>query len=111
MLVGCSLFPLDITTTPTKEKMEGAWVLTDAYDQDGTQIVEDISFPITAFHFSSDNTVISTSGPMFMRIVYGKSNYTNIASKIDQVFQYAGINYTGGEKFTMAEMSIDLLLK
>lgn len=99
MLVGCSLFPLDFNTTPTKDKMAGAWVLSEAYDQNGTSIVNDISFPITAFHFSSDNTVISTGGPMFMHIVYGGSKYTTIAAKIDQVFSYAGINFTGGEMF------------
>jgi hypothetical protein len=98
MFVGCSLFPLDFNSTPTKDKMEGAWVLTEAYDQDGNQI-ENIGFPITAFHFSSDNTIISTAGPMFMRIVYGKSNYTKIASYVDQVFNYADLDFNGGEWF------------
>lgn len=99
MLVGCSLFPLDFYTTPTKDKMEGAWVLTEAYDQNDTQIVNDISFPITAFHFSSNNTFISTGGPMFMHIVYGGGKYKDILNKIDQVFSYAGLDITGGSWF------------
>jgi hypothetical protein len=99
IFVSCSLFPLDFNTTPTKEKMEGAWVLTEAYDQDGIEYSKDINFPITAFHFSSDNTIISTGGPMFMHIVYGGSKYTTIAAKIDQVFNYASLDVTGGEWF------------
>ncbi len=79
--------------------MEGAWILTDAYDGHGNQIAKDINFPITAFLFSSDNTVNSTGGPMFMHIVYGGSKYTNFASKVDQVFDYANFKLTNGEWF------------
>lgn len=118
MLFGCSLFPLDFntTTTPTKEKMKGVWVLTDAYNQEGSQIVEDINFPITAFYLSNDNTVESTAGPMFMHIVYGGGNYTKIASKVDQVFKYITLELTGGEWFIsdsedVSRFTIEMKLK
>ena len=32
-------------------------------------------------------------------MVYGDSKYTQIASDIDQVFNYTGVDYTGGEYF------------
>ncbi|MCB0397524.1 MAG: hypothetical protein KDD36_12780 [Flavobacteriales bacterium] len=85
--------------TPTKTAMEGVWVVSEAYDENGDTITKKIAFPISAFHLSSDNTVISTGGPMFMHIVYGNNKYTTIASSIDQVFNYAGLDFNGGEFF------------
>ncbi len=85
--------------TPTKTKMEGVWEVTGAYDEAGVSILNKIKFPVVAFHLSSDNTVISTSGPMMMYVVYGGSKYTQIASDIDQVFNYVSLDFNGGEFF------------
>jgi len=85
--------------TPTKTLMEGVWEVTEAYNENGEDILSKVSFPITAFHLSSDNTVISTAGPMIMYIVYGQNKYTEIASKIDQVMNYTSLDFNGGEFF------------
>ncbi|HRY32276.1 MAG TPA: hypothetical protein P5531_04855 [Bacteroidales bacterium] len=85
--------------TPTKQKMEGVWEVTAAYDQEGKNILAPLEVPVIAFHLSSDNTVISTAGPMMMYIVYGDNKYTQIASTVDQVFNYASLDFTGGEFF------------
>jgi len=84
---------------PTKSLMEGVWEVTEAYNENGENIMQQISFPAVAFHLSSDNTVISSAGPMIMFIVYGQSKYTQIASKVDQVFNYASLDFNGGEFF------------
>ncbi len=84
---------------PTKTLMEGVWEVTEAYNENGEDILAGINFPVTAFHLSSDNTVISSAGPMFMYIVYGDSKYTQIASKIDEVMNYASLDFNGGEFF------------
>ena len=85
---------------PTKTSMEGVWKVTKVIDQDnGKDITNMINFPITAFHLSSDGTIISTAGPLFMYIVYGDNKYTQIAAKIDQVFNYASLDFNGGEFF------------
>jgi hypothetical protein len=86
-------------TTPTKTRMESVWQVTEAYNQSGEDILSKITFPIVGFHLSSDNTIISTAGPMMMYIVYGGNKYTEIASKVDQVFNYASLNFNGGEFF------------
>lgn len=88
-----------IDETPTKSKMEGVWMVTAVYDSSGKNIVDKFEFPVVAFHLSSDNTVISSAGPMIMYIVYGNNKYTQIASKVDQVFNYAGLSFNGGEFF------------
>ena len=85
--------------TPTKSRMEGVWEVVEAYNEDGDDITDQISFPVTAFHLSSDNTVISTGGPMIMQVVYGDNQYTQIAAQIDQAFNYASLDFTGGEFF------------
>ncbi|MHC1707597.1 MAG: hypothetical protein AB9842_08755 [Bacteroidales bacterium] len=85
--------------TPTKSKMEGVWEVTAAYNSAGQNILPKIEKPVIGFHLSSDNTVISTAAPMIMYIVYGDNNYTDIASTIDQVFNYAGMDFNGGEFF------------
>jgi len=85
---------------PTKTQMEGVWAVTKAYDVGtGKDITNRVNFPITAFHLSSDGTIISTAGPLIMYIVYGDSKFVNIASSIDQVFNYASLNFNGGEFF------------
>lgn len=85
--------------TPTKTSMEGVWEVTQAYNTQGNLINDKINFPITAFYLSSDNTVLSTAGPLFMYIVYGPNKYTDIASKLDQVFNYSTLTFNGGEFF------------
>ncbi|OPZ98662.1 MAG: hypothetical protein BWY70_01169 [Bacteroidetes bacterium ADurb.Bin408] len=85
--------------TPTKTLMEGVWEVTEAYNENGENILPQIGFPVSVFHLSSDNTVISSAGPMIMYIVYGKNKYTEIASQIDQVMNYASLDFNGGEFF------------
>lgn len=85
--------------TPTKSKMEGVWTVSHVYDVNGVDHASKINFPITAYHLSSDNTIISTAAPMTMFIVYGDNKYTQIAGDIDQVFNYAGLDFSGGEFF------------
>ncbi len=88
--------------TPTKTKMEGVWVVTEAYDSSGVNIMDKIQnklIPITAFYLSSDNTILSTAGPMATYVVYGNNKFTEIAAKINQYFNYANLTFNGGEFF------------
>lgn len=85
--------------TPTKERMEGMWEVTAAYNSQGEDIMDQIEYPVVGFYLNSDNTVISTAGPLIMYIVYGPSNYVTMAAKMDQVFNYASLNFNGGEFF------------
>lgn len=85
--------------TPTKSLMEGVWEVTEAYDENDSLITDGLAYPVTAFYLSSDNTILSTGGPMFMYIVYGGSNYVSVASQIDQVFNYTSLDFNGGEFF------------
>jgi hypothetical protein len=84
---------------PTKTKMESVWEVTSVLNAQNQEIVNQLRFPILAFHLSSDNTVVSTAGPLVMYIVYGENKYAEITSKLDQVFNYASLNFNGGEFF------------
>jgi hypothetical protein len=84
---------------PTKSSMEGVWTVTHVYDDNGVDHASKLNFPITAFSLSSDNTIVSTAGPLVMFLVYGDNKYTQIASDVDQVFNYAGLDFNGGEYF------------
>ncbi len=119
-IAGCELDELinPIAPTPTKTKMEGVWKVTEAYDSSGADIMNKIQnefIPITAFYLSSDNTILSTSGPMTTYIVYGDSKWTQISSKIDQVWNYANLTFNGGEFFvadgTPERFTIELKLE
>ncbi len=90
---------LFLEETPTKTRMQGIWKVTEVYNENDSLITDRFEFPITAFWLSDDNGVVSTSGPLMMYIVYGDNQYTNIFSKIDQVFDYTGLNYNSGEFF------------
>lgn len=83
----------------TKTSMEGVWEAARVTTSDGIDITNQLKFPILAFHLSSDRTIISTAGPLIMFIVYGNNKYTEIASKVDQVFNYATLSFNGGEFF------------
>ncbi len=90
---------LFLEETPTKTRMQGIWKVTEVYSEGDSLITPRFEFPITAFWLSDDNGVVSTAGPLMMYIVYGDNQYTNIFSKIDQVFDYTGLNYNSGEFF------------
>jgi hypothetical protein len=83
----------------TKQKMEGCWTATSITNAQGQDITNKVSVPIVAFHLSSDGTIISTAGPLITYVVYGDGKYTQIASQIDQVFNYATLSFNGGEFF------------
>lgn len=85
--------------TPTKTKMEGVWEVTAVFNEAGTNITSQVECPVVAFYLASDNTVLSTAGPLFMYIVYGESKYVTIASMIDEVFGYVSLDFNGGEFF------------
>lgn len=87
------------TKPPTKTSMEGVWEATMVLNEQNQDIIHQLQFPTLAFHLSSDNTVISTAGPLIMYIVYGPNKYTQIGSQIDQVFNYATLSFNGGEFF------------
>jgi len=88
--------------TPTKTRMQGVWLVTGAYDSSGTSIMDKFQnplIPITAFYLGSDNTVLSTAGPMVTYVVYGETKWTQISSIVDQIFNYANLTFNGGEYF------------
>ena len=88
--------------TPTQTKMQGVWLVAEAYDSSGTSIMDKVEnqvIPITAFWLQSDNTVYSTSGPMTTYLVYGDHQWSELLSKFDQVWNYASLNFTNGEFF------------
>jgi hypothetical protein len=99
IIVALFLSSCEKTKTPTKTLMEGIWTVKHLYDASGNEQVNKVNFPITAFWLTSDNSISSTSAPMMMYVVYGNNKYTQIASDIDQVFNYLGVDYTGGEYF------------
>lgn len=85
---------------PTKTRMEGVWIVRSVIDTSGYEYIcefQDTITPITAFYFASDNTVVSTAGPLTIYLVYGYSMWTSVSSTIDQVFNYSNLNYNGGE--------------
>jgi len=87
-------------TTPTQTQMQGIWQVTSVHDDDrDTDITSRVEFPVIAFSLMSDNTVLSTAGPLFMYIVYGNSEYVQIASDMDEVFNYTQLSFNGGEFF------------
>jgi hypothetical protein len=96
LLFSCDLFQEE---PPTKSQMEGVWEVTSVITSSNQEIIQQLKFPIVAFHLSSDNTVISTAGPLVMYIVYGDNAYAQITSKLDQVFNYATLSFNGGEFF------------
>lgn len=83
----------------TKTSMEGVWKVANVTNSTGQDITAQLSHPVVAFHLSSDGTVISSAGPLIMYVVYGQNKYTQIASTIDEVFNYATLSFNGGEFF------------
>lgn len=87
----------------TKQNMEGCWTATSVTNAQGQNITNRVSLPIVAMHLSSDGTIISTAGPLMMYIVYGDSKYVQMASQLDQVFNYSTLSFNGGEFFVGAD--------
>lgn len=86
--------------TPTNELMQGVWKVEAVYDENDSLITDKVTSFFPAFvHMDDKNSVNSTCGPLFMYIVYGKSKFINIISKLDEVFSYADLSLTEGEWF------------
>jgi hypothetical protein len=96
---GCDFLNYLDTPLDTKAKMLGVWEVTAAMDENEASLLKNISFPVTSFQLADANSVNSTGGPMFMNIVYGNNKYTEIASKVDEVFNYSNLTLTEGEWF------------
>lgn len=102
--VGCDLNSL--VTVPTKQQMQGTWVLTEATDAQGMNITDKLSFPVTAIQLNDDNGMVGTMGPMFTYIVYGGSKWVEASAKMDQLFDYANFRFNTGE-FFVADGNVD----
>lgn len=87
--------------TPTHELMQGVWELTQAYDSNDNNFLEDVSnldVP-NLMYLNGTNGVTSTSAPLFMYIVYGKSRFVEVSSTLDNIFSYGSSDFglTQGE--------------
>jgi len=89
----------DLLNTPTKQQMQGTWVLKQATNEKGMDITQKISFPVTAFQLNNTNGMVGTMGPMFTYLVYGESKWTSIMGKLDQAFDYGHLRFDDGEFF------------
>lgn len=96
-LTSCDLN--NLITPPTKQQMQGTWVLTQATDAQGVDITQQLSFPVTAIQLNNTNGMMGTMGPMFTYIVYGGSKWTSVMGKLDQAFDYAKLRFDDGEFF------------
>lgn len=94
--------------TPTNDLMTGVWKVSQIIDESGSNVTDTVTswFP-TFIHMDGVNSVNSTAGPLFMYIVYGKSKFTSITSKIDEVFSYANLQLTEGEWFIDKNKVVD----
>jgi len=90
---------IDLQNPPTKQQMQGNWVLTRATDMDGNDIIKKISFPVTAIQLNNTNGMMGTMGPMFTYLVYGDSKWTEVMGKVGQLFNYASLRVDDGEFF------------
>ncbi len=85
---------------PTHELMQGVWKIDAVYDKQGNDITEKVTTILPAYiHLDDKNSINSTCGPLFMYVVYGKSRFVNVISRIDEVFDYADLSLTEGEWF------------
>lgn len=89
----------ELLTTPTKQQMQGTWVLTKATDSQGIDITQKLSFPVTAIQLTDDNGMVGTMAPMFTYLVYGGSKWSEAAGKMDQLFDYINMRFNTGEFF------------
>jgi len=96
----------ELLTTPTKQQMQGTWVLTKATDNQGTDITQKLSFPVTAIQLTDDNGMVGTMAPMFTYLVYGGSKWAEAAGKMDQLFDYVNMRFNTGE-FFVADGQVD----
>jgi hypothetical protein len=87
------------TEEPTQKRMQGIWMVTEATDENGKDIMDKINFPATIFQLGNDNSLNSTAGPMGTYLIYGGNKYAEVASKIDQVFDYTKLDPDDGEWF------------
>lgn len=105
MLLNSCEVPTD--PTPTNQLMEGVWQMTSITENGFEQIDEIAGFFPQYIQMDDVNSVNSTMGPFFMYLVYGKSKFISISSKMDEVFKYADMQLTEGEWFIDKNKVVD----
>ncbi len=88
--------------TPTTDRIQGVWEATSVLEigTDTLDILDTLNLRIPSYIHIKENTHFSsTAGPLFLYLVYGKSKWTQVTSKIDQLFDYAKITTTDGRWF------------
>lgn len=91
----------------TSEMMNGLWEVIGVYDESDTSTnlldtiilgYGSVSVPMYVNLNNSYDQLASTAGPLFLYLVYGKSNWTTFFGKLDQIFDYVdGRYFTEGE--------------
>lgn len=107
-IIAIAFTSCDEVKTPTHELMQGVWEVTEAYDANDSSIMGNVTHLCPTYVTLDDaNGVISTAGPMFMYVVYGKSNFVKVTSKLDEAFKYADLTLTNGEFFMNKDEVVD----
>ncbi len=97
MFSGCDFILDPEAPTPTETLMqENMWEVTAVYDENDPykNIADSLRLGLGnaevpfVFNMKDLNDFNSTAGPLFLYLVYGDSKWTNIAGKVDQVFDY-----------------------
>lgn len=94
--------------TPTNELMEGVWKLESIVEENGPNITDTVTgwFP-TFIQLNDANGFLSTAGPLWMYLVYGRSEFINISSKIDEVFNYGDLEMSLGDWYIDKNKVVD----
>ncbi len=104
MFTSCSLVDeLIEEETPTKTKMQGVWQVVEVKEigTDTLDILDTLNLKVPSYIHIKENThFASSAGPLFLYIVYGRSKWTQVTSKIDQLFDYANLTTTDGRWFS-----------
>jgi len=99
---------IDLQNPPTKQQMQGTWVLKQATDHgvDITSKINILNLPVTAIQLTDDDGMVGTMGPMFTYIVYGGSKWIEASAKMDQLFDYAKLQFNTGS-FYVGDGQVD----
>ncbi len=88
----------DLLNTPTKQQMQGNWVLTRATDEQNIDITKSLNYPfVNAIQLNDKAEMIGSMGPMFTYLVYGGSKWSSIRDQIGKAFDYAHLRLDGGD--------------
>lgn len=111
---------IKFNSSSVSDQMNGVWEVTGVFDNSATNVnildtlllgYESLKVPMYVNLNTSYDGFESTMGPLFLYLIFGKSNWTTFNGRLDQIFNYVSGRYFTDGEWVIADSGNSLIIK